>query len=52
MYPKPSIRRTLAAGLAGGAAFVLGIFITFAQFSGSGETRKACCSIPIPRARR
>jgi hypothetical protein len=35
MYPKPSIRRTLMAGLAGGVAFVLGTFITFAQFSGS-----------------
>jgi hypothetical protein len=35
MYPKPSIRRTLMAGLAGGAAFVLGTFVTFAQLAGS-----------------
>jgi hypothetical protein len=35
MYPKPSIRRTLVAGLAGGVAFVLGTFLTFAQLSGS-----------------
>jgi hypothetical protein len=35
MHPKPSIWRTLVAGLAGGVAFVLGTFLTFAQFSGS-----------------
>jgi hypothetical protein len=35
MHPKPSIWRTLAAGLAGGVAFVLGTFLTFAQLSGS-----------------
>ncbi len=35
MHPKPSIRRTLAAGLAGGAAFVLGTFVTFAQLGGA-----------------
>jgi hypothetical protein len=35
MHPKPSILRTLAAGLAGGAAFVLGTFLTFAQLAGS-----------------
>jgi hypothetical protein len=32
---KPSIARTIIAGLAGGLAFVLGTFVTFAQFSGS-----------------
>jgi hypothetical protein len=35
MHPKPSIQRTLVAGLAGGVAFVLGTFVTFAQLSGS-----------------
>jgi hypothetical protein len=35
MHPKPSIPRTLLAGLAGGVAFVLGTHITFAQLSGS-----------------
>jgi hypothetical protein len=35
MHPRSSIRRTLAAGLAGGVAFVLGTFVTFAQLSGS-----------------
>jgi hypothetical protein len=35
MHPKPSIQRTLVAGLAGGIAFVLGTFVTFAQLSGS-----------------
>jgi hypothetical protein len=35
MAPKPSIQRTLVAGIAGGAAFVLGTFLTFAQLSGS-----------------
>jgi hypothetical protein len=35
-----SVRRTVVAGLAGGLAFVLGTFVTFAQFSGSrrGQT--------------
>jgi hypothetical protein len=35
MHPRPSIRRTLVAGLAGGVAFVLGTFVTFAQLAGS-----------------
>jgi hypothetical protein len=35
MHPKPSIRRTLLAGLAGGVAFVLGTLVTFAQLAGS-----------------
>jgi hypothetical protein len=35
MHPKPSIPRTLAAGLAGGVAFVLGTLVTFAQLAGS-----------------
>jgi hypothetical protein len=35
MHPKPSIWRTLAAGLAGGVAFVLGTVVTFAQLAGS-----------------
>jgi hypothetical protein len=35
MHPKPSIPRTLLAGLAGGVAFVLGTVVTFAQLAGS-----------------
>jgi hypothetical protein len=35
MDPRPSIWRTLAAGLAGGVAFALGTFLTFAQLGGS-----------------
>ena len=35
MHPKPSLLRTLVAGIAGGAAAVLGTFVTFAQLSGS-----------------
>jgi hypothetical protein len=35
MHLKPSLQRTLVAGIAGGVAFVLGTFLTFAQFSGS-----------------
>jgi hypothetical protein len=35
MHSKPSIWRTLAAGLAGGVAFALGTFVTFAQLGGS-----------------
>ena len=35
MASRPSIPRTLVAGLAGGAAFLLGTFLTFAQFGGS-----------------
>jgi hypothetical protein len=35
MHPKPSIWRTLVAGLAGGVAFVLGTVVTFAQLAGS-----------------
>jgi hypothetical protein len=35
MRPKPSIPRTLLAGLAGGVAFVLGTVATFAQLAGS-----------------
>jgi hypothetical protein len=35
MQPRPSIQRTLLAGIAGGIAFLLGMFITFAQLSGS-----------------
>lgn len=40
MHPKPSIPRTLAAGLAGGVAFVLGTFLTFAQLAGSRRGEK------------
>jgi hypothetical protein len=32
---RPGIPRTIFAGLTGGLAFVLGTFLTFAQFSGS-----------------
>jgi hypothetical protein len=32
---RPGIARTILAGLAGGLAFVLGTFLTFARFSGS-----------------
>jgi hypothetical protein len=35
MHPKPSIWRTLVAGLAGGLAFALGTVLTFAQLGGS-----------------
>jgi hypothetical protein len=35
VHPKPSIPRTLLAGLAGGVAFVLGTVVTFAQLAGS-----------------
>jgi hypothetical protein len=35
MHSKPSIWRTLVAGLAGGVAFALGTFVTFAQLGGS-----------------
>jgi hypothetical protein len=35
MHPKPSMWRTLVAGLAGGVAFALGTFVTFAQLAGS-----------------
>jgi hypothetical protein len=37
MHPKPSIWRTLVAGLAGGVAFVLGTVVTFAQLAGSRQ---------------
>jgi hypothetical protein len=37
MHSKPSLLRTVAAGLTGGLAFVLGTFLTFAQFSGSRQ---------------
>jgi hypothetical protein len=50
MYPKPSIRRTLMAGLAGGAAFVLGTFLTFAQFSGSRRGAEGVLSSHAPTA--
>ena len=32
-----SVRRTIAAGFAGGLAFIMGTFLTFAQFGGSGR---------------
>lgn len=35
MNPQPTIRRTIVAGLAGGVAFALGTFLTFAQLGGS-----------------
>ena len=35
MHPKPSMWRTLVAGLAGGVAFALGTFVTFAKLGGS-----------------
>jgi hypothetical protein len=35
MHPKPSMWRTVVAGLAGGVAFALGTFVTFAQLGGS-----------------
>jgi hypothetical protein len=35
--PRPTPGRTFTAGLAGGAAFVLGTFLTFALLGGSGE---------------
>jgi hypothetical protein len=37
MSPRHSLGRTLAAGLAGGGAFLLGTFVTFAQLGGSRE---------------
>lgn len=37
MSPKPTILRTIAGGLAGGIAFVLGTFVTFRQLGGSRE---------------
>jgi hypothetical protein len=37
MHSKPRLLRTVAAGLTGGLAFVLGTFLTFAQFSGSRQ---------------
>ena len=33
----PRLSRTILAGLAGGVAFVLGTFLTFARFGGSGR---------------
>jgi hypothetical protein len=37
MTTRPGIRRTLVAGLAGGVAFLLGTFLTFALLGGSRE---------------
>jgi hypothetical protein len=37
MSTKPSPARTLAAGVAGGVAFVLGTFVTFGLLGGSRQ---------------
>ena len=55
MHSKPSIWRTLVAGLAGRAAFVLGTFLTFAQLAGSrrgdpAERRRGRETAPAPTA--
>ena len=51
MHPKPSIPRTLVAGLAGGVAFVLGTFVTFAQLSGSRRGDEGLLFDPTPSMR-
>jgi hypothetical protein len=52
MHPWPSIWRTLAAGLAGGVAFAVGTFVTFAQLSGSRPGEKGLLFDPDTQSER